>query len=500
MDLMFLNADDRRDVKFDIEANVISNDRFFEYAQKYISVDENTLLYRQSLFSDILKIDGISDFLISLLEKLNEYAPLIQLSNQKTNTEEAIRSLLYPSAYVELVRFICDSLTPIISKTSSVSLKQLYELAKSDIESDEYKRIKHYCKKSTYSFRSVSSVTVGVNLDAMYRPKEAGIISLNNEKFKSGDLLDRIIKLDFEKDEYHCIAPLTVIDKKLGFDTSQQVNYAVLKALEKVLCHGLHHCGNRLLNYIRERLSKYFEYLDSLKFVVEAIKHIKIFTKNNIPLCFPNISRDKSFSVVSLYDGALCRAKEKKDIVPNTVFLESNIYCYILTGANSSGKTVFINSLATAQYYFQLGMPIPAKEATLPICDAIFKISVEKQLRDNFVGRFEKECISLSDVLKKFTPNSLALIDEALTSTSPAEAIPIAVNFISELCKRGGKCIFITHYRELCQTKSKLLECSSRLDFLHTGSKTDYTVHKGISNSESSAQIIAKKYGLISDY
>ena len=55
-------------------------------------------------------------------------------------------------------------------------------------------------------------------------------------------------------------------------------------------------------------------------------------------------------------------AKNKKDIVPNTVRFESDINCYILTGPNSGGKTIFINSLAAAQYYFQLGMPIPAKK------------------------------------------------------------------------------------------------------------------------------------------
>ena len=67
-------------------------------------------------------------------------------------------------------------------------------LAQSDIESDEYKRIKRYYDKNAERLRSVKSVTIGVNLNALYQPKEAGIISLNKEEFKSGDLLDRIIK------------------------------------------------------------------------------------------------------------------------------------------------------------------------------------------------------------------------------------------------------------------------------------------------------------------
>ena len=257
-----------------------------------------------------------------------------------------------------------------------------------------------------------------------------------------------------------------------------------------------------MLNYIRGKLANYFQYHDSLKFVVEAINRIKIFKEKNIPLCFPRISQDKTFSVISLYDHTLCRSKAKKDIVPNTVTLDNNVSCYILTGPNSGGKTVFINSLAAAQYYFQLGMPIPAKEASLPICDAIFKISVEEQANVNLVGRFEKECISLSEVLKKSTANSLVLIDEAFTSTSTTEAVPIAANYIAELCQIGGKCIFITHFHELCETQQTIAECGNKIGYLHTeiyGNRRTYTIQEGKAKSGSLAQRIASKYGLITN-
>lgn len=501
MCFMLLNKSDQTIVDFDVRSEIVSKDKFFERAKRYISTDSETLLYRQSLFSDILKISGLSDFLKTLSEKLTEYEPLMKYS-QAANNEEKLHSILYPTVYIELVKFIYESLSSLKSSITAESIKQLYTLAENDFKSDEYKRIERYYEKNTDRLRSVNSVTIGVNLNALYQPKEAGIISLNKEEFKSGDLLDRIIKLDFEKDKYHCIAPITIIDKKLGFQESQQVNYGFLKAMSKVLDSGLHHCSTRALNYIKARLAKYFEFFDSLKFVVEAINRIEIFKEKNIPLCFPKISTNKELSIVSLYDNTLCRAKDKKDIVPNTITLENSVCCYILTGPNSGGKTVFINSLAAAQYYFQLGMPIPAKEATLPICDAIHKISVEEQANVNLVGRFEKECISLSNVLKQFTENSLALIDEAFTSTSSTEAVPIAANFISELCKIGGKCVFITHHHELFETEPKIAECGEKIGYLHTeayGDRRTYAIQNGKAESSSYAQSIAKKYGLITE-
>jgi len=501
MDFMFLNKCDNRIVDFDVRSEIVSKDKFFDRAKKYISTDKETLLYRQSLFADILKISGLSEFLKNLSEKLTEYEPLMK-NAQASNTEEKLHCILYPTVYIELVKFIYESFTSLKSSIKSESLKQFYMLAQNDIKSDEYERIERYYEKNNERLRSVHSVTVGVNLDTLYQPKEAGIISLNKEEFKSGDILDRIIKLDFEKDGYHCIAPITVIDKKLGFQESQQLNYAFLKSMGKVLDSGLHYCSKRALNYIKGKLAEYFEYFDSLKFVVEAIKRIEILKEKNVPLCFPKINTDKEFMVVSLYDNTLCRVMDKKDIIPNTITLEKNKCCYILTGPNSGGKTVFINSIAAAQYYFQLGMPIPAKDAALPICDAVYKISVEEQSDVNLVGRFEKECVSLSAILKKYTEKSLALIDEAFTSTSALEAVPIAANFINELCKIGGMCVFVTHYHELCETEPKIAECNAKIGYLHTeayGDRRNYAIQNGKAESNSYAQSIAKKYGLLKE-
>ncbi len=500
MDFMFLNKAEQPLADFDVGLKTASKNNFFDTAKKYITTDKETLLYRQALFCDVLKVEGVAEFLISLSEKISEYVPLMNYHLQTVDSEEKIHNILYPVVYIELMSFIYDSLSPIIENSSSEMLRKMFAFAKSDMESTEYRRLQRYYEKNACNLRSIKSVTVGVNLDALYQPKEAGIVSLNKEEFKSGDLLDRIIKLDFEKDDYHCIAPLTVIDKKLGYQESQQVNYSVLKALGKVLDSGLQHCSNRLLKYVKEKLNTCFKMRESLEFTVKAINHLKIFQEKNIPLCFPTISTDRSFNVVSLYDDILSRTKDKKDIVPNTFCLDDSVCCYILTGPNSGGKTVFINAVATAQCYFQLGMPIPAKKASLPICDAVFKISVEEQENVSLVGRFEKECISLSQVLNKFTQNSLVLIDEAFTSTSSVEAIPISANFINELCKRDGKCIFITHYHELCETQPKIKECGEKIGYLHTeaqGEHRSYLIQNGKSDANSYAQNIAKKYGLI---
>ncbi|MBQ7379768.1 MAG: hypothetical protein IJW70_08875 [Clostridia bacterium] len=500
MDFMFLSTSEQTVLNFDARAEIVSKDRFFDQAKKYISTDPDTLLYRQSLFGDILKVDRLAEFLASFAERLKEYAPLMQEQPSAKDGEQKMHNILVPTVYIEITEFIYNSLLPCMDEVASCAIKGLFELVKNDMESDEYKKLAQYYEKNADKLRSVSSVTIGVNLNALLEPKEAGLVSINSQEYKSGDLLDRILRMDFEKDDFHCAAPLISLDKKLGYQDSQRVNFALLKAMSQVMNSSLAHCNSRCLRYAQKKLTAYFAMAESLSFVTQAIKRLQVFIDKKIPLCFPKISHDRSLSFVSLYDDKLCQTKEKSEIVPNTISLDADTCCYILAGPNSGGKTVFLNSVAVAQYYFQLGMPIPAKEASLPICDAIFKVCVEEQANINLVGRFEKECITLSEVLSQFTDKSLALIDEAFTSTSAAEAVPIAANFIAELCRAGGKCIFITHHHELCDAQPKIEQCGNKVGYLHTqttGDKRTFTVHAGKAESGSYAQSIAKKYGLI---
>ena len=501
MDFMFLDTPEKTVLDFDIRKEIVSKDRFFDRAKKYITTDPETLRYRQSLFHDLLKFEEISSFLSSFSERLKEYASLMQEQPSAKDGEQKMHNILVPTVYVELSQFIHDSLAPHMKAVKSDAIKALFSLVDGDMASDEYKRLSQFYEKNAEKLRAVSSVTIGVNLNAVLEPKEAGLVSINSEEYKSGDLLDRILRMDFLKDEFHCLAPLVTLDKKLGYQDSQRVNFALLRAMSQVMNSSLAHCSSRCLRYAQKKLTAYYEMTESLAFAVEAVKRLRIFKDKNIPLCFPKISEDRSIHFISLYDDGLCQAKQKDEIVPNTITLEPGVSCYILSGPNSGGKTVFLNSVAVAQYYFQLGMPIPAKEASLPICDAIFKVSVEEQANTNLVGRFEKECITLSEVLGQFTEKSLALIDEAFTSTSAAEAVPIAANFIYELCRAGGTCVFITHHHELCDAP-KIEQCGEKVGYLHTqaaGDRRTFTVHPGKAESGSYAQSIAKKYGLFAE-
>lgn len=499
MDLMWPAAPPAPTTVYLFSAAADGNADFAGQYRQYLTTDETTIRRRQALFRDILSTEGLGEFLILLREKLSEYAPLMRSPAHAEREEEQLRRLLYPAALIELVSLIRSRLGPMMGEIASDPLKQLCARAEADAEAPEFARLEAYYRESTADLGAVRSVTVGVNLDALYRPKEAGIVALHREEYRSGDLLDRILRLDFARDEFHCIAPLTVIDSKLGFGESQQVNYAFLKAMGRVLDRGLAHCGKRLMRYAADRLEPYFSLLHSLAFVTDAIRRLDSLRKNNIPLCFPTISRDGSTRILSLYDDALARDAGKAGTVPNDVRFEKGICCYLLTGPNSGGKTVFLRALASAQCDFQLGLPIPAVEAELPLFDGIFSVSPEGHANAHGAGRFEGECMVLADILKRFGEKSLLLLDEAFTATSPEEALPLAAGFIARLCEKGGECILVTHLHRLPEALAGHPSCHGRVDHLHAGMQGErrtYTVQHGKMPTHSGAREIARKYGL----
>ena len=239
MNFLYYNPTDAPALSFDASGEIISKSRFFREDDKYICADKENLIYRRELFCDIRKINGLYDFLVALYEKLRSYEPLMRGQNLDLNRENSIKALLYPTAYTELVDFIHKNLSSLDNKLTARSLLELLKLVQREIKTDEYQKISKYYDKNAEKLKNVHSITVGINLSATLEPIEAGIISLNSEEFSSGDIFDRILRLDFQKDDYHCIAPLTVIDKKLGYTESQQINYAVLKALGRVLDDGM---------------------------------------------------------------------------------------------------------------------------------------------------------------------------------------------------------------------------------------------------------------------
>ena len=107
----------------------------------------------------------------------------------------------------------------------------------------------------------------------------------------------------------------------------------------------------------------------------------------------------------------------------------------------------------------QIGCFVPAKEAEIPICDAVFtRVGASDDLSS---GRstFMVEMSEVSDILKNATAKSLVILDEIGRGTSTFDGMSIAkavVEYINNENNIGCKTLFATHYHELTEMEDSL--------------------------------------------
>ena len=140
---------------------------------------------------------------------LDDIQQLRRLDRESSSSADSyLYSITEIELYVSAMELLSEGLYPMMDKFKSPALVTLAERIKELTESDYYKDLNKKLKELTSRINEVKSVTIGVNLDSKLRPDAAGVLSVNNEKFKSGELIDKILRLDFKNDEYTCIAPL----------------------------------------------------------------------------------------------------------------------------------------------------------------------------------------------------------------------------------------------------------------------------------------------------
>ncbi|MGB3641222.1 MAG: DNA mismatch repair protein MutS [Rivularia sp. (in: cyanobacteria)] len=129
----------------------------------------------------------------------------------------------------------------------------------------------------------------------------------------------------------------------------------------------------------------------------------------------------------------------------------------ILTGPNASGKSCYLRQVGLIQLMAQVGSYIPARSATLGVCDRIFtRVGAVDDLATG-QSTFMVEMNETANILNHGTSKSLVLLDEIGRGTATFDGLSIAwavgEYIATELLART---IFATHYHELNELASLL--------------------------------------------
>jgi len=473
---------------------------------EFFTVDPNVMRYRMATFDDMLSCDELSEMLNKLLPVLNDIMELRRLEADSGDTNDYLSSITEIELYISSIQVLHTSLTSVKDKLKSPAFTSLSTLVTELAESDYYRELNKKLEELTQRVREIKSVTIGVNLDAQLRPSSAGVLSINAESFKSGDVLEKILRLNFKNDNYTCIANLVPFGKKQSENQKMALSLAFNSAINDVYKASLRSWKKIVQDYVLENTEFLFNLMPEFEFLVRGTQMLKALRAKGCPLIIPEIRpmEERAFDAKNLYNPCVA-LKIEDEIVPNDVTFDEKATIYVLTGPNRGGKSVITCAIGLAQVMLQLGMYVPAESAVISPVDGIythFPTGAEDTIDK---GRLGEECARLGEIFDCVTPNSLVLLDESLSSTGSYEASYIAAEVLGGLAHVGCRCLFSTHLHELAAeidniNKRSLESGGVAIDTLVAGivgeGKRSFRIIRAKPDGKSYARDIAETYGL----
>jgi DNA mismatch repair protein MutS len=137
--------------------------------------------------------------------------------------------------------------------------------------------------------------------------------------------------------------------------------------------------------------------------------------------------------------------------VPNDCRLDPDAEQLVLiTGPNMAGKSTYMRQVAQIVLLAQMGSFVPAKAATIGVCDRVFTRVGAADNLSRGDSTFMVEMRETAAILAKATRRSLVILDEVGRGTSTFDGVSIAWAVAEYLHDSiGARTLFATHYHEL---------------------------------------------------
>ncbi len=479
-------------------------DFLFSQKEKYLiklffTSDERIIKRRGALFYEIIKNPSLMSFFAELRESIDGMQELCKSANKISPSAEENETLYYSFCefqfFTEAIELICRKL----ADSENESLRALYEKAEEVRAQAWYDNAKSYITDMKGKLRGIKSVTIGVNLDAQLVPKEAGIIAVNADACATNSLFDKLFCEKAKDKSLICIAPLGIHEARVEEKALASLKLGLYRAINDIMRASL----KKIRKILREEFVRAAEFLfdiaDEVKFIDISNKYILSMQAKGVPLCLPTAG--ETHFAEGFYNPEIVLSNKKCDIVANDIFFDKNGKIFILTGANSGGKSVYLRSVGVAQVIFQLGLPLPAKKAEMTIFESLFSC-FRGRIKDKVGGSLENECKMVASICEKVTERSLVLFDEVFSTTSSYDACLIAEKVIEHFARTGCAALYVTHIHELIEYAGCINEnpgIKSKIDFLsagYAGGNRSYKIIREKCNYGSAAMDIFKKYGM----
>lgn len=212
----------------------------------------------------------------------------------------------------------------------------------------------------------------------------------------------------------------------------------------------------------------FIEIRNNIKLYSSQLQYLaKVLAELDMMQSFARISQENKYTRPILNDDQFISIQEGRhpviehflsdSFIPNDLQMSNEDSVLLITGPNMSGKSTFMRQVALISVMAQIGCFVSAKEAHIPIFDAIFtRIGAADDIVSG-QSTFMVEMMEVNNALKYATSRSLVLFDEIGRGTATYDGMALAQAII-EYIHQNIKCktLFSTHYHELTSLEESL--------------------------------------------
>ena len=202
---------------------------------------------------------------------------------------------------------------------------------------------------------------------------------------------------------------------------------------------------------IRDKVKEYIPKLQEISRIISEIDVLQSFAtiaeENNYVR--PKLTEKRNVSIIEGRHAVVEKVLDT-EYVYNDIVLDEDTNILLITGPNMAGKSTYMRQFAITVIMAQIGCFVPAKEAIMPVFDAIYtRIGASDDLVSG-ESTFMVEMKEANDAISNATSNSLVLFDELGRGTATFDGMALAQSIIEYLHDNiHCKTMFSTHYHEL---------------------------------------------------
>ena len=428
---------------------------------------ENPLIDKKEIERRYKIVETLMDEFIlkdDLIKDLYEVYDLERLSGRIAFGNANARDLLQLKRSLKVLPNIKETLNKLKYDRTIDTLDNLYNLLEDSIYENPPVGIKEgYLIKENYN-KDLDELKDlrkgGKDFVAKFEKEEKERTGIKNLKVGYNKVFGYYIEvskgnIDLVKEEYGYIRKQTLTNcERYISPILKEKEDQILNAEEKII-----DLEYELFINIRDEVKGYIKELQEISKTISEIDVLQSFAtvseENNY--IKPKLNEKGKINIIEGRHPVVEKVLEGKEYVSNDIKLDEKTNVLLITGPNMAGKSTYMRQMAIISIMAQIGCFVPAKEAELPIFDAIYtRIGASDDLVSG-ESTFMVEMIEANNAISNATEKSLILFDELGRGTATFDGMALAQSII-EYIHENIKCktFFSTHYHELTDLENTL--------------------------------------------